>query len=325
MDKLLQQIKENRVVNILLNPKGTLSRKEYWFAMLMLLLLFTVPISSIQNVYKLINFISTNIPYNGGLDQVNNLYIVSNMLSSLNFLPLLPYTFIVLYSSFIITFKRARGHFNNPVKWLLGVFTYFIPISIGMLQNFINYEYMRSEGSLINTQLIIMICLFMGLGIISFIILSCLPSTDKESDYDNKYGSINFTFKLMGVSLLYGILLGLIYIWIISKSIFGAYSSTGQLPLFAISLAYLGTFIFLIIKRSQDAKLPVYIPLIILISVIIITSATMLLFALEIVKQVTFAVTLIPTFFFMLTAVFNALFFIFIALPTKAPKDEVYW
>lgn len=326
MDKLIKQIKENRVVNILLNHNGTLTRKEYWFAMIMLFLFSTVPLTSHQAIYSLVSIMSENISFNGEIQHISGFYLVNNVLSSLSYLPLLPYASIVLYSSFIITFKRTKGHFNNPVRWLLGLCTYLVPISISMLRSTFTYTYLVQDNPIIANQLSILIYALIALAFISVIILSCLPNPDDEREYDNKYGSINFTFKLMGVNLIYAILLGLIYIWIISSNnILGGSSSTGQLPLFAVSLAYLTMTIFLIVKRSQDANLPVYIPLTVMIMTTIITSSLIICSTLELIKQITFTVTLIPTFFFILISVLNALFFIFIALPTKAPRDEVYW
>lgn len=313
MEQILQAIKENRVLNILLNPKGTISRKEYWFALLLIIAMSGVILQTNLIVSYLTNSIYQNIEYDSFSGM---LHLGNSMLSGISYLPLIPYSFIVLYSSFIIVFKRAKGHFSTPIKWFLGALSYLLIVSINA-----QYTYLSLiQSSLYNEDPIfrefqIILFLLLGLGILSVIILSCLPSEDEIED--SRYGSINFLFKVIGLNVI-----ALIFFTLLALSIIGSrgyYSISSSTSLLAIAggIAYLVTLVFLIVKRAQDARIPVYLPIALILGLTVFISSTLVAISFGVFTKISITVVLIPILISLLLSIYNALAFVFVALPSK--------
>lgn len=316
MEQILQAIKENRVLNILLNPRGTISRKEYWFALLLIIGMSAVLLQTNLITSYVTNMIYENVEYDsfsGGI-----LHLGNSMLSGIGYLPLIPYNFIALYSSFIIVFKRAKGHFSTPIKWLLGALSYLFIVSLNA--QYTSMTFWQSDiynGEPIFQKFQILLFVLLGLAILPVIILSCLPSEDEIED--SKYGSLNFLFKVVGLNVIALIFFTLLALSIIgSRGYFSISSSTSFLGSSG-GIAYIVTLFFLIVKRAQDAKIPVYLPISIILGLTLFVSSILVAISFGIFTQISITVILIPVLISFLLSIYNALAFVFIALPTKEP------
>jgi hypothetical protein len=272
--------RSNSIIDLLFNFKGNISGREY-IAMLILIFIginayFTPDFLRIPNSIELFPFLR------GYYHPVKCFYI-----------------FLMVYSSIVISLKRARTK-SQPIAWgwITGIFTYLMFWCWQKLITFSRYDqqiYTNDKTSLFYISVFI-------IGIILVVSLSIKSNNDEKTDIKDNY---HFT----GIDYLityFIIAIFMIIATVLFPSTISNYHSSSMLQLM-IWIAFLGLLIYYSIQRIKDAKRSIgwiFAAYILLIGLVIVYLFTRLYFIIYIIQYIVF------------------LRFVLVALPSKLNAKE---
>jgi len=272
--------RSNKIIDLLFNFKGNISGREY---IAMLILIFIgINAYFIPDFLRIHNSVES-FPYlRGYYHPVKCFYI-----------------FLMVYSSIVISLKRARTK-SQPIAWgwIAGIFTYL------MFWSWQQIVYLSIDSRQIynNDKIPLFYIATLILGIIFVIVLSIKSNNDEKTDIKDNY---HFT----GIDYLityFIIAIFMIIATVLFPSTVSNYHSSSMLQLM-IWIAFLGLLIYYSIQRIKDAKRSigwVFAAYILLIGLVIVYLFTRLAFIISIIQYIVF------------------LRFVLVALPSKLKAKE---
>lgn len=323
---------DNKIFRMLFDPRGIITRREYWAGLILLLMITSAS-------YIEIFFGSFSSMLYGRNSQETLLFSIY-FGGALNMLQpkFIPYIFIFLFCSFVITIKRCRTlGYNRYTGWILGLFTYLLFAGlrtlfyIGMIiSSSINDPSMDDMGIYpAMFYLAGVLVLFVVLGIILIVVLSRKVELDNTVVISRNYDSFRYIFDQWKLGVVY-IVIGVVVLLCWSLFSSGNYhylDIIGQLTIIQtfLSFVYLCVYIAITIRRVQDAGVNIILFLSILFVYIMITGGMVCLYY---IKEPLFSnskiLVFIAQFYYWLVNIVTVLCFILIALPSKeVQKTEV--
>lgn len=244
---------KNKFLRLLFDPRGTISRREYWACLLFLLfLLFSSNLwYTWHEILSKFGANSMSISDYDGRVIPYIKYVFSSLTAILYFTSI-----ATAISVFVVTIKRASALGFSRVKgWLMAIGTYLLYFSINGIYTAMSYynetdSLYRDRGgdTSVITYINIGLGLFMLIGLIIIIMLSRQTGEDYSEEIDyNAYDSIK---SLFGLAKFYLIYIAVLVLWIWLAPYIGK-PSVYLMSLF--SLGMLCFYISIFIRRSNDA------------------------------------------------------------------------
>lgn len=308
----------NSFLRMLLDWRGTITRREYWASLLFLLILLST--------YNLLSgwdelFRNSYLFSLGG--NVDVLYILIEALKSILYV----YKAIVAFSLIAITIKRCRAlGFNKISTCALICAIYLAYFSLSFFHRvrlsgiFGKYSI---EYSLLESGPILFSLLFLVLGIISVVVLSRQNDLDYDADVDYySYNSINAIFGFFKLSLAYMVVF---FLWRLLSSHFNyTFSSVPTWILIAILIFFIYNYLKIFTQRSEDAGVSK--------AYIIAYFSALAIFIFYFINSLEFRIlrdysisnSILDSFCFICVNLYFLYTFYLIALPTKVYDERLY-
>lgn len=237
----------NKILELLFSKNGRVTRRQYWGGLCLLLLGILAAVVFERSWWMLDTIYQVRItPHSHMLPNIAPLITSALLL-------LIPYMGLVVYSSFVITLKRARTRYPSiSFGWLLGACTslMYISLLIGIYACMYYQSNINETLFYYNFRFIILQVCSILLGIISVIYLSSKGQGDGTNSKNGQYDSIRCIFDLI---LL---IVGYIFILYIINTLIPEDSTiylTSIFFLLIVSIIVLGRFVKIMIMRAYDA------------------------------------------------------------------------
>lgn len=301
LKQLTKQIFDNRILNILFNPNISISRREYWAALVFIFLCTTLHLSETAFGGALNSFFYQY--------EIEKYLLVQQVFNP--FLPnFIPYSAILLYASFVVSYKRCKTIGLDGFRWVAGLLTFLLLSTPGAALMLGAMDFGHQINNAFISDLNIVMCVISAVGILTVLLLSFGGSLAVDEKKETANGSINFLFKLFLLWVVGGLAM-LIYLFSVD---FSLAKSGNEIPIYVITAIIMIIYIGQIVLRATDAGLHIVIPL----CIIVLTPIVLGTFYLSADR---FHEPIGQNIFVLLTkiilAIVNMLFLILISLPSK--------
>lgn len=314
MHKIEQTLKENRVVQVLFSPKGAISTREYWFGIILLLMLSQASVSM-----TIASSFSFNINDTGSFDYA----IIQSFINNTFYFwgqSFIPFTFIILYSSFVLTFKRCGGSTSTVWKCLLAVCSYLAITGIqgiGIIpmqyaQSAVPHYHVIVEETFNNSK-IVLATLF-GLGLLSMLIVALSPKR-KRSEKESRFSSLNFVIYVLVYTHTLFPIFAFLLIRYMAKT-----CDYGEIAVYTI-VVYLVPLLFLLAKRGEDAGIKPITPVGVAVAGFTIL-ALLVYLLISVFPQALMVGMFIKTIIWITMSCLLIVYFYLIGLPSKESEQE---
>lgn len=300
----------NYLFRLLFDYRGTITRREYWAGLVVVLMCISIIITATAQ-----STILTTIMFRLKGVEFGSAYALISPILNISFPFGVPFSFIGLYISLILTVKRCRTlSISTTNAILMGLFTYLIfPCTYGSFYAIVGTESIFRYYTVSMTSVIIALIIIVFIGITSILYISSKTSNKDEYSVYQRFDSIRCLFaiaKLMLLAYLAGIF---IYYY-------NQYHYTEAIIYIALAICILA-YLFIYIKRGNDAGIKASLILSIFAGFILLYGSIIYSMYAHISSPVLFSLCNI-----ILNLLSNAIYlatFVLIALPSKGTDSNL--